>query len=549
MNLLQIISSRGSRAGGDAASGLAPLCSLALVRNVRFRSGGRSVAVVALIAASLLLGPHPACAKGRFDDLLVRVPRSANALMLIDVGAVHRSPLAVKEDWKGQHAASYANKPMILPPESDRMVLASQMNPNRGFATLWEGAVISLRAPLSPRAVARAEGGYVDEIRGLPAVWTPSDAYVVLFDSKLMGILTPAHRQAVARWVEYTETPPGVAVSDYLQQAADRLDGRTTQIVLAVDLQDAVQPQRLQEALDASPLVGNDEAKKRQWGRLVSGIRGVTLAVQIGESARGVLRVDFSKSTAPFGKEAKALVLDALAKYGVGLDDFDQWKARLDNQSIVLQGSLSTRAMRKVFSLLELPTTDFTSARSRAGQSGETTPPDRTPPQTSQDPAQAAVKASQTYFKSVTTLLDDLEEEFRTNRDARRTMAATFMERYARRIDRLPILNVDEELLEFGAKVAETLRSTSIASRQAGVRTGVRKARAAGYSTYYYGYGSRYAYGDGYYGTRTRSAQSSEIQREEAAKGRQVRFANWKAIQDARAGIRAKMTQKYNVPF
>ncbi|NOX55373.1 MAG: hypothetical protein GXP27_13235 [Planctomycetes bacterium] len=516
------------------------------------RAKALSAGWVAWLLAALVLfsALSVANAAGRFDDLLYRVPRSANALLVIDVKGVHSSPLAVKEGWKSQHEASYVKKPMLLPPESDRMILASQMNPNRDFEVLWEGAVVSLTEPLPPRAIARAEGGYVDQIGGVPAVWSPSDAYIVLFEPKLMGILSPAHRQAVARWIEDGEVTRTVVVSKYLKEAADSVDGQKTQIVLALDLKDAVQPHRLEQALNKSQLVGDDAAKKQKWAKIVSSIRGVTLSVQIGRTAQGTLRVDFSESTSPFGKDAKALVLGVLDEYGVGIDELQQWKTRLDGESIVMQGELSTPGMRRIFSLLELPTTNFTAADELPQESpGSSSPSSRT----SEDKEKAVVEASQTYFKSVSTLLNDLQEEFRTNRDARRSLSAVFLERYAKRIDRLPILHVDEELLAYGMKVAETLRSTSIASRQAGVRAGVRKAQGAGYYGYRgygYSYGARYgtSYND-YYTARTRSSEKTQIRREEDAKARQVRFQNWKEIQDATAAIRAKMTKKYKVPF
>lgn len=94
--------------------------------------------------------------------MLKRIPASANAVMVIDAEAVFSSPIAVKEDWKNQHEAEYVNKPMILPPEADQMVLASNMDPYRDFEQNWELAVMRLTEPIGMRSVARAEGGYVD---------------------------------------------------------------------------------------------------------------------------------------------------------------------------------------------------------------------------------------------------------------------------------------------------------------------------------------------------------------------------------------------------
>lgn len=58
------------------------------------------------------------------------------------------------------------------------------------------------------------------------------------------------------------------------------------------------------------------------------------------------------------------------------------------------------------------------------------------------------------------------------------------MERYARKIDRLPILYVDEDFLEWGSKTAETLLIMAETRRGAGVSAGVRKSalRTGAYS-------------------------------------------------------------------
>jgi hypothetical protein len=475
----------------------------------------------------MLLSSGIAEAQGRFDDLLRRIPASANALMVIDVKGVHSSPLAVKEGWSDRHQSAYVKQPLILPPESDRLVLAAQMNPNRNFEQAWELAVMSLTESLSMRSIAKAEGGYVDKIAGLQAAWTPSDAYFVSFDPNTMGVMHPAHRQAVSRWADYSRQNRAIAVSPYLKQAAGMVN-RSTQIVMAIDLHDVVQPHKIQEGLKELELTRNSEAKQRVWAGIISGIQGVTLKVQIGNSARGTLQVDFSDNTAPFGSDAKALVLDVLDKFGAGIAEMRQWRAKSQDYSVVLEGNLTTSAMRRLFSLLELPTSKFSALKDESLAASDDT--------------QSVVKASQTYFKSVSTLLDDLRKEFRTNRDARRTFAGVFMERYGRRIDRLPILNVDEELLAYGAMVSETLRGASVSNRMANVRTGVRKSQV--YGNYQYNYD-----GNGYYSARKTSSVQTQVRRQEQAKASQVRFDSWKEIEDATSAIRKEMTRKYMVRF
>ena len=116
------------------------------------------------------------------------------------------------------------------------------------------------------------------------------------------------------------------------------------------------------------------------------------------------------------------------------------------------------------------------------------------------------------------------------------------MQRYGRRIDRLPILNVDEELLGYGASVSVTLRNVSVAQRMSGVRSGVRRSQT--YRSYSYNYR-----GNGYNSGRSVASDRNRVQREEQAKASQIRFASWKEIEDATAAIRVTMTQKYNLEF
>jgi hypothetical protein len=136
----------------------------------------------------------------------------------------------------------------------------------------------------------------------------------------------------------------------------------------------------------------------------------------------------------------------------------------------------------------------------------------------------------------VAALIADLRQSLSDNRDNH----ALWMERYGRKIDALPILNVDEDLLNWGASVSETFRSMGIAERGAGVRQGVRKSQVYG----------DYSYSDdGYYNYRPESSRKNEIKREEEAKATLMRFDSWKEIEDSQAEIRRTMTQRYGVEF
>jgi hypothetical protein len=483
-------------------------------------------ALQAAIGGTLALIVQAATAGANGDPLLARIPASANALVVIDVEATLSSPLAVRQNWRQAHEDAYSQRPLILPPKSRRIVLGAQLDATENFQRRWELAVISLGEPVPMRAIAKAEGGYVDTIGGAEAAWTPTDAYFVQLDPGTLGVMYPANRQYVSRWAEAARQNRETQLSPYLQTAAAAV-GRATPVVLAIDLKDAATPHKVREALEDSATIKGDQRKIAELAQLIPTIQGITLAVNLEGSGRGTLRIDFGQRTGAFAALAKPLVLEAFDRFDMHLGELEQWTAKLEANSIVLSGPLSESGMRRIFSLLEIPSTKFASASEESASSISPGDP------------QAMVKASQAYFKAVHTLIDDLRKTLGDTRDNH----AVWMERYGRKVDALPILNVDEDLLAWGASVGETFREMGLAERSSNIRSGVRKSRVYG----------DYQYGNDNYGYGTTVARTSEVRtainREEGARAKNVRYSSWKAMEDATAQIRQEMTKRYQVEF
>ena len=224
-----------------------------------------------------------------------------------------------------------------------------------------------------------------------------------------------------------------------------------------------------------------------------------------------------------------------MAKWGAMIEDFDNWKVEVGDTYITLEGELSSSGMRRIFSILEVPTTKFSSL---ANQTSSSQPP-------TEEPSQSLMaQCSLTYYKTVDTMIQDLRKDLSTSfQDGH----AVWMERFGRKIDRLPILNVDEELLTFGSNVAESFRNMALARRGAGLETGVRNASV--YTEYYSG-GGGYNGGGGYYSNnQSESRVKTQIRLQENQKAQEVRFTGWKQIEDTQAKVRKDMTQKYQVEF
>lgn len=449
--------------------------------------------------------------------LMPVVPGLANAMVAIDVDALLSSPLAARHGWSNKAALEYAERPVLVPAEASAVAIAAALDPNNSLAIQWQVSVAEMKEKLQIDSLARWEGGYPDRIAGANVAWTPSNCYLVELPGQRLGLVSPANRQGVARWLERLDAAAAVHVSEYLQRAAQQA-GPQTQLVLALDLEHAVAPHFAQEAVESSQVLFEQPLRKAEFQQLLTALLGVTLKVSVTSHADGELRIDFA-SAPKSDSLVKAFLLEALDRRELHLDELEQWTLKADGNTLVLSGRFSPEGLRRVGSLLQLPTTKFDDLDGVApAESG----------------SQDYVLRSQQYYRAVCTLIDDLNKSLRQNKDNH----SVWLDRYAQKVDALPILNVDEELLAWGASVAETFRSMSVVQRSAGLRMGVRKSETYG----------NYRYGN-YYDNRQQSSESFAIDRQEQAAASTQRFESWKQLEDSRAEVRRSMTKKYSVEF
>ncbi len=507
------------------------------------KSPGLLIAVVLVCAGQV--GP---AAAGPFDALLRKVPPGANALVLIDVSTTLATPVAEQEGWGKQLELSYVDRPIFLPPEATKLVLAASLYPNADFSTGWELAAMELAEPMSMRQIARSEGGYLDTVRGTPAVWTPSDAYFVSLGERTLGAVFPAERQFVSRWMEYIEQADDIQTSNYLSVAA-RLANTRVPILLAIDLEDVVRPHVLAQKLRESTLFQDAGISLNDAATVLTSLRGVMLRVAVGDDVQGQLRIDFHEPVAPLEKIAKALVLNTLNDFGAHIEDLAEWKLELEEKAITLRGPLSEDGQRRVFSVVEIPSTKFSTLKDAEPEM----------PAEDQPPSESKIReASLTYYRATDVLIKDLNRDLRGNK-----AAAAVMERYARRIDRMPILNVDDELLDYGSELAGTLRSIALSKRSGGIQagtqtTGMGRGRGGTTRGVYYNYNTGFGfYGTGrvstpnerLYAAKESAAERSAIKAQAMAGYKNARVEGFKQIAERSAAIRRQMTQKYGVEF
>lgn len=475
-------------------------------------------------------------------ELLSRLPHGANAIVIIDVEQILSSPMGVKGHWKENLKNAYAEKPLIVPPNASRLALASMINPST-MQPEWEVSVMELRTTPSMKKIARAEDGFQETIADKQAVWSPIDAYFLRLDSRMIGTVAPANRQFAARWARDGGSQ-AANLTPYIQQAAGLMDAKTSYL-FAMDLQDAASPDKIRRRIEMGDFdyLADEKVDAEEIASVFAGIRGVTLRVSIGDEAVGSGVVEFAGSTAPLKDFAKPMILQALGGFGAAIEGLDTWKVAVKGNSITLSGKLPTEGLRQLFSIVDppspLPTDDSDDDESETSKTA----------QASDKSDAAVVAASKSYYAAITKITENVGKKIRGSTAP--TEGAKWVAADARRIGRLPIMNVDPDLVAWGTDVTMQLNELASAVGIGGFQV---RSRAVGIQD---------AYVSGTHSSELeiRSDPNDRIAKQNVRRQRLAASAEQRAqtsqiatkimmeIEASRAQIRTAMVQRYNVEF
>lgn len=445
------------------------------------------MAVVGLgaVCGALLLIASPEAARGQFEQLAGRIPADANVAVFVNGDAIFSSPIAKQQGWGKNRQKMYDAGIAFLPPRAHTGVLAAHLDLQL-MLPLWELSLFQFDRELKAVDIAGHTGGQLDKIISTPVVSTGFDSYIVPFEDSVVGMMMPADRQKVGRWIRDYSSTRTPALSPYLAEAYHFASEHKTPVVMAMDLQDVVSFEHVFKALSASEISKGLEVKQiEEAAQVIGSLRGVMLGFTVRDRIYGKIRVDFAKSAAPLEKIGKPILLAALAKHGASIDEFEQWEPKVSGNQFTLEGPFDYSGALRISTLLHRPATV---AKSQVEETTTPTPP--LPPET------LAREASKTYFSKVAGLLRDLKVDSRELKTWGNL--ALWMEKYANRIDQLPVVNVDPDLVDYGSKTSETLRQASSTLRR-GLAAGGQAARnvPTQYQSYTYGdvYGYTYRWG------------------------------------------------------
>lgn len=477
-------------------------------------------ALVALVPAIQL--------RASFQTLAERLPPATNTLVAVNVDKILNSPLATEEGWRQDLQARWDKQPLMIPPGADRLLTAAWVK-MPAMDSVWEVSVIEMDKVPTADELAKAEGGYVDKVWDKIAACSPINAYFVPMDGRTLATLTPADRTEIVRWVRQVPKPGGQVTSGYIQEVVSSLNDKTD-ILMAIDLEAAFGLPKIRHFLANAEIQEIPANQRDDVAAILSTLKGLTLEIGVDKDIHGKVTFHLDRDTDRLRLAAKPLTLAVLTMGGMRLDDLKEWNFTVSGKQVRGEGKLSRPALRQLLGLVQSPIPAATTAPKNppAGQ-----------------PTSDPVVASQRYYKSICTMLDGVSAA------ASAKDMAVWVRNASRRIDQLPILNVDPALVEWGALVGTKLKQ---AAGVMGVAQTQINARVAGVQDPEYG-GSYYD-NNGYYvnnydssAVENANRQRRQVALEQRGQAQQQALTIINSITETRPKIRAEMVNKYKVEF
>src|SRR5262245_58491549 len=490
-----------------------------------------AIATIAMAIGSAATAAEP------FADMLKRVPDNANTLIMVDLAALRASPMGVKQGWEKQNERDFYGGISGIPPAVQQLLVASYLDPST-LSKSWDVTLAQLDTAATPVALARREGGSVDPTNP-ELVASSRNAFFTVFEPKLVGARCPANRQEMVRWQRFAAKNDRPVVTDYLQQVVKDSAGK--HIVLAIDITDVLDAPGVKERLKKAKALERRNVNLEDLAKLIVTIKGISLSVTADSTLKGEIRVEYGVPPNDLAGFGRALTVEALSAAGlVDTDDMEKWDQKIEGNTMVLRGGFTEKGLRALLLPMTPPSLSPSSLVDQIDKANTPTDP--------------KAVASLRYFRSVKSLLDELQDPKNNKTHSR---ISYLYKEYARKIDELPLLNVDPELLNWGASVSGTVRelanqallqSRSNTALQANVQEGVNIVPDM-YQRYGAGYGwSYYASAPGYQWNSNRTQITNMMAAGNLTKSAR-RQETWKNINGETVKVRQAMVGKYNVEF
>lgn len=389
-----------------------------------------------LACGLLLLSASHSRAADDWRTLLTLLPESTNAVLAIDVDSLLATPLAQTNHWGDAPSPQFPDQLTLLPPNAKRFVLATELGLEH-FEPLWEFVAMKLDHATDVEQLQADIGGHIDSVAGLRGVRTDRDSYIIPFKDDRLGLIRIAPRAWVAQQARHAQTRLSPTLAPFLATAVTRATDQS-QIVIAINLEDALPLETIRSAIARSTLLANSEFGLDALAETFLSLEGFVFTVQTDEVMHGKLEMVFHDPPVALAKFGKPLMLDLLSSAGSSLPEFSQWQSDQVGNSLTLEGELSIEGLRKLMSLLHYDVSDMTRPSSEL--------PSR--------PTGPTARATAAYAKHVTRFVNALKDAANTNSLNTQVL---WTDRAAKSIMRLSTKNVRPEVADLGTQIAYEL--------------------------------------------------------------------------------------------
>jgi len=460
-----------------------------------------------------------------WQTLLNRAPAETNVLVMIDADKVRASRFAQSTGWNSADKAIGGLRSILPRDEIHRCLFAAHVN-LVDFSPRWEIGVLEMKSASSLAKLAPGIDGAHERFGTTTGLRLPRGAFLLQLEPRLFGVLAPADRQRAARWSRAPVATPSLE-SAYLAKIAAFPETVGTEIMLGLDLTDAIDVARAKQVLSESPTLREAKIDPNVAAEIISSLEGLALGVRVLSQATGMIRVDFTVDPAPLAEVMKPLLLERLSARGMMIEDFSDWKPSIQGKTAFLGGNLSPGGLSLILSLVE---PELPVAKPAAIAPTANTAPVNTATKMMADKA----ALSRRYFAQVSELVTEVRFP---KLEMKTAVFGTWIDRQARRIDELPMLDVDPDLLDYAQGVAKSLRTTAAKQRGAAISATTTPRDTTRY------------YADGY-NQAVKMESASRIQgRMEAASANLSHVDIMRMIDDETAAMRRLLTERYHVEF
>ncbi|HEY6563197.1 MAG TPA: hypothetical protein VIY86_01750, partial [Pirellulaceae bacterium] len=443
-------------------------------------------------------------------------------LVLVHAKRLYDSPLGKTNGWKKDQVKAFQSGADFIPATIERVLIASQLDLDN-LQPVWKLSIFdAYGSQVNIPRLSERTGGNIEVLNGRNAVDLPNDTYVIQVDDTTIAAMSPANRQATARWLR-AQGGSSLRMSSYLDRALRYAD-KQADVILALDLQDTTDPVELARKLKSLGTV--KAADIQPAAEALADMQGLMLGITVSDKITGALRVDFASDSTVLKPYAKALLLEALSSRGVLIDDLQAWKIVHSDNNFVLSGPLSNYGFRETLSLVRHSIQQDLVFDS--------------PGELDASPETNLATRSRQYFGKLEAVFDQLGRV----RGRSLNTYAGFFERYAREIDEMSVVGIDPDLVKFGTYLSDSFRDVAGVLRDSQFN---RRSLQAGMPDSYYRehYG---VYGDySYHTDNSQARQAVAVQQNVAgeSEARNILRNVGKQLGEFRRGL----STKYQINF